>query len=131
MSNISSYENKQEDIKNLKTPQIESFKNIYEGTDYKIHFVIKEFTAVCPKTGLPDFGEIEITYKPDALCVELKSLKYYMLFYRDLGIFHENVVNKITDDFVAAIKPTYLKVKGDYNLRGGIQTIVEREYYKP
>lgn len=129
--NFSSYEGKQEHIRSLKTPEIETFKNIYPDVDYLIHFEIPEFTAVCPKTGLPDFGTIRITYKPNLKLVELKSLKEYFLFYRNLGIFHENVVNRVLEDFVAACDPKYIKVVGDYNIRGGIKTVVEREYYKP
>lgn len=125
---ISSYEGKQDQIPELDTPEIETFSNVYQGRDYTIDFTIPEFTAVCPKTGLPDFGTIYITYKPDQVCLELKSLKEYMLFYRDLGIFHENVVNKITEDLIRAANPIYLKVVGDYNLRGGIKTVVEREH---
>jgi 7-cyano-7-deazaguanine reductase len=127
-SKISSYDGKQSHIPELKTPPIETFENVYKNSEYLVHFEIPEFTAVCPKTGLPDFGTIKISYKPGAKCIELKSLKEYILFYRNLGIFHENVVNKILDDFVQACDPKYVKVIGDYNLRGGIKTVVEREY---
>lgn len=128
MKNLkSSYDDKQTNIKALKTPLIETITNIYEGNDYSIDFSIPEFTAVCPKTGLPDFGTIEISYIPRKVLVELKSLKEYILFFRPIGIFHENVVNKIFDDFVKAAKPKYLKVVGDYNPRGGIKTIATRE----
>ncbi len=128
MKNLkSSYDDKQTNIKTLNTPLIETITNIYEGNDYSIDFSIPEFTAVCPKTGLPDFGTIEISYIPRKVLVELKSLKEYILFYRNIGIFHENVVNKIFDDFVKAAKPKYLKVVGDYNPRGGIKTIATRE----
>lgn len=125
--NNSSYEDKQLDVKKLNTPLIETITNIYEGNEYTIDFTIPEFTAVCPKTGLPDFGIIEISYIPKKVLVELKSLKEYILFFRNVGIFHENVVNKIFDDFVKVAKPKYLKVVGDYNPRGGIKTIVKRE----
>lgn len=125
-----SYKGKQDHIKDLQTPTIETFANIYADNEYTIEFSIPEFTAVCPKTGLPDFGTIYITYIPGQLCAELKSLKEYILFYRNVGIFHENVVNKITDDFIKNIQPKYLKVVGDYNLRGGIKTVVKREWKK-
>ncbi len=129
MEKISSYEGRQFEIPNLKTPEIETFQNVYPNVDFTVYFEIPEFTAVCPKTGLPDFGTIKITYKPNQKLVELKSLKEYFLFYRNLGIFHENVVNKVLEDFVKACSPKYIKVVGDYNLRGGIKTIVEREYF--
>jgi 7-cyano-7-deazaguanine reductase len=122
----SSYEGKQNHIIKLVTPKIETFTNIYKGNVYSIDFTIPEFTAICPKTGLPDFGTIFISYKPSHVCVELKSLKEYILYYREIGIFHENVVNKIYDDIYMAAKPFYLKVIGDYNPRGGIKTSVER-----
>lgn len=130
MNTISTYEGKQDHILNLKTPVVETFKNIYADSDYLIEFSIPEFTAVCPKTGLPDFGTIEISYKPNLVCIELKSLKEYMLFYRNIGIFHENVVNKILDDLVLCVDPVYMKVRGDYNIRGGIKTVVTKEYKK-
>ena len=88
MKKKSSYEDKQTHIINLKTPEIETFTNIYKDRDYTIDFTIPEFTAVCPKTGLPDFGTIHISYIPDKFCVELKSLKEYMLYFRNVGIFH-------------------------------------------
>jgi len=83
---------------------------------------------VCPKTGLPDFGEIRITYAPAASCVELKSLKYYMIEFRNKGIFFEAVTNQILDDLVAAIQPRRMKVVGDFSVRGGIKTVVTAEY---
>ena len=128
--NLSSYEGKQDHIPELKTPAIEIFTNVYSGKEYTIDFTIPEFTAICPKTGLPDFGTVHITYKPDKQCIELKSLKEYILFFRNVGIFHENVVNKITEDISTACKPSYLKVRGEFNIRGGIQTSVEREFRK-
>ena len=127
---VSTYDDKQDHIIQLDTPPIETFKNIYSSNKYLIDISIPEFTAVCPKTGLPDFGTIHISYEPADCCVELKSLKEYILFYRNLGIFHENVVNKILDDFIKWVNPNYVKVIGDYNLRGGIKTTVTREYKK-
>ncbi|PJZ68190.1 NADPH-dependent 7-cyano-7-deazaguanine reductase QueF [Leptospira perolatii] len=125
---ISSYEGRQDHIPSMELPEIESFANVYEGKDYTIDFTIPEFTAICPKTGLPDFGIIQIVYIPTTRCLELKSLKEYILAYRNLGIFHENVVNRILEDIVKSVHPKYLKVSGDYNLRGGIKTVVTREY---
>ncbi|GBF49010.1 7-cyano-7-deazaguanine reductase [Leptospira ryugenii] len=122
------YEDRQDHIPQLETPKIEWFQNVYAGEEYKVEFTIPEFTAVCPKTGLPDFGTIMIEYIPREKCLELKSLKEYFLAYRNIGIFHENVVNKVLEDLVKAVDPMYLKVVGDYNVRGGVKTIVRREY---
>lgn len=126
-STKSDYEGRQEHIPGLVTPVIEVFENIYPGKDYLVKLEIPEFTAICPKTGLPDFGTIEISYRPAKVCLELKSLKEYFIFYRNLGIFHENVVNKVFDDISKACQPNALKVKAVYNVRGGITTTVERE----
>ena len=87
-----------------------------------------EFTSVCPKTGLPDFGEIRITYVPDELCIELKALKYYMIDFRNKGIFYEAVTNQILDDLVAAIQPRRMTVLGNFSARGGITTSVTATY---
>ena len=124
------YENKQGHILKLKTPNIEVFKNIYSGRDFHIKLDILEFTAICPKTSLPDFGRISINYIPDEVCLELKSLKEYFLFYRNVGIFHENVVNKTLEDLVSICKPKYLRVEAKYNVRGGIETTIYREFQK-
>lgn len=128
MTESGEYEGRQGHIPQLETPPIEVFENVYAGNDYLIELENPEFTAICPKTGLPDFGVIYISYKPGKYCLELKSLKEYFVFYRDMGIFHENVVNKVLDDLVRASSPRYLKVRADYNVRGGIKTRVEREY---
>ncbi|WCL47877.1 preQ(1) synthase [Leptospira sp. GIMC2001] len=128
--NLSSYEGRQTHIPDLETPKIEVFENVYKGRDYSIEFTIPEFTAICPKTGLPDFGIIEVTYSPNENCIELKSLKEYILAFRNIGIFHENVVNKLVEDLISASKPNYLKVRGNFNPRGGIKTVVTREYKK-
>ena len=122
------YEGRQDHIPELETPPIEVFENVYSGKQYQIKLEIPEFTAICPKTGLPDFGIIEIVYSPAKYCLELKSLKEYFIFYRNLGIFHENVVNKVLEDIVSACHPVSVKVKAVYNVRGGITTTVEREY---
>ena len=128
MKKKSSYENLQGSIRNLKTPAIEVFKNIYEDRDYVIHFDVPECTCICPKTGLPDFLTIQLIYKPGECCIELKSFKLYIVAFRNVGIFHENLVNKILDDVVACVHPKWAKVEGIVNPRGGIQTTVTAEY---
>ncbi len=125
---VDSYDNRQGDIPSLKTPVIETFKNVYPKKRFTVHLEIPEFTAMCPKTGLPDFGIVFLEYQPSICCIELKSLKNYFLFYRTVGIFHENVANKVLDDICQACTPHYAKIKVEYNLRGGIRTIVVREY---
>ncbi len=126
--NYSSYEGLQKNIRGLKTPKIEVWKNEYPDKIYTISLEIPEFTCICPKTGLPDFAAIRIEYSPDKHCIELKSFKMYTIFYRNLGIFHEHVINKILDDFTAACKPRRVKITGEFNPRGGIKTTVTREY---
>src|SRR5437667_11439640 len=96
--------------------------------DYGIAIQCPEFTSVCPKTGLPDFGEIRISYVPDAQCVELKSLKYYLIEFRNRGIFYESVTNQILDDLVAALQPRRMTVVGDFSVRGGMTTVVTASY---
>ena len=122
------YEGLQGKVRNLKTPVIETWKNQYPDKDYIITIDIPEFTCICPKTGLPDFANITIKYIPDALCLELKSLKMYTIFYRDIGIFNENVVNKILEDCVRSCKPRSMVITGEFNARGGIKTTVSAEY---
>ena len=126
--NESEYEGKQDEIRSWVTPPIDTFDNLYPDRDYEISMSIPEFTCVCPKTGLPDFANLTLTYCPDQKCIELKSFKEYILAYRNIGIFHENVVNKMVDDIVESIKPCKLKLEGVFNARGGIQTTVSREY---
>lgn len=111
-----------------KLPEIETWPNQYPG--YEIEIVIPEFTSVCPKTGLPDFGKITLTYVPDKLCLELKSLKMYELEYRNLGIFYENVVNKFLRDVVRACKPVSATVTGEFTPRGGIQSRITASWSK-
>jgi 7-cyano-7-deazaguanine reductase len=103
-------------------PPLEVFPNQFPG--YEIEIVIPEFTSVCPKTNLPDFGTLTIQYVPGKYCVELKSLKTYELGYRNLGIFYENVVNRFLGDFVAAVKPVSATVTGEFTPRGGIHSKV-------
>ena len=110
--------------------EIETFPNPQPGRDYEIETRVLEFTSLCPKTGLPDFGEILVTYVPDALCLELKSLKYYFLSFRDQGIFYEAVTNRILDDLVAACQPRRMEVVGDFSTRGGLKTVVRVKYEK-
>jgi 7-cyano-7-deazaguanine reductase len=105
-----------------KLPEIETWPNQYAG--YEIEIVMPEFTSVCPKTGLPDFGKIVLNYVPDKLCLELKSYKMYLLEYRNLGIFQENVVNRVLEDVVKAAKPVRAEVIGDWSPRGGLSTLV-------
>jgi 7-cyano-7-deazaguanine reductase len=110
---------------------LETFPNPRPERDYQIDIRCPEFTSLCPKTGLPDFGEILITYTPDASCIELRSLKYYLLAYRNEGIFYEAATNRILDDLVAACRPRRLRVTGAFSARGGITTTVIAEYSAP
>ena len=112
----------------MSSPTLETFPNPKPGRDYEIAIRCPEFTSVCPKTGLPDFGEIRITYVPDATCIELKALKYYMIDFRNKGIFYEAVTNQILDDLVAACRPKRMTVVGDFSARGGITTTVTASY---
>jgi 7-cyano-7-deazaguanine reductase len=109
---------------------IETFPNPRPGRHYQIDIRCPEFTSVCPKTGLPDFGEIRISYTPDERCIELKALKYYLIEFRNRGIFYENVTNQILDDLVAACQPRHMTVVGDFSVRGGIKTSVTATYEK-
>ena len=109
-----------------RLPEIETFPNQFP--DYEIRIDIPEFTSVCPKTGLPDFGTVRIAYVPRKTCLELKSLKDYILAYRNLGIFYENAVNRILEDVVRASRPVRVTVIGEFNPRGGIKSVVEARY---
>lgn len=111
-------------------PSLETWPSQFPD-DYELRITIPEFTSICPKTGLPDFAVLEITYVPDQRCVELKSLKEYLLAYRNLGIFNENVVNRVLRDLVAALAPRRVKVRGVFTPRGGIQTTVEASHPRP
>ncbi len=110
-------------------PEIESWPNQFPA--YEITIDDPEFTSVCPKTGLPDFGRITITYLPDKRCLELKSLKEYLFSYRNLGIFQENAVNRILEDIVRAAKPVWAVVRGEFRPRGGISGSVEARWPRP
>jgi 7-cyano-7-deazaguanine reductase len=103
-----------------KLPEIETWPNQFPG--YEIEIVFPEFTSVCPKTGLPDFGTLTLRYVPDKKCLELKSLKMYLLAYRNLGIFYENVVNRFLRDVVAAVNPVSATVTGEFTPRGGLHS---------
>ena len=108
--------------------QIETFPNPFPGRDYTIDMECPEFTCLCPKTGQPDFATLYISYIPEKLCIELKSLKLYLVSYRNEGGFHENLTNVILDDLVAACRPREMKIVGDFNVRGGIRTTVTVEH---
>jgi len=125
------YEGLQENVRNLKTPAIDTFENKYPDRDYMVDLSTDEFTCICPKTGLPDFAVLNIHYKPAAKCLELKSFKYYLISYRNVGIFHEHLTNKILDDIVKACHPRYAKVEVVMKPRGGIATTVTAEYPQP
>lgn len=127
----SSYEGRQDHIREWKTPEIETFRNIYSDREYEIRMETTEFSCVCPKTGLPDFATLILTFVPAEHCIELKSFKEYLLAYRNQGIFHENVVNRVSDDLIATVKPRRLRLEGRFNNRGGIQTTVVRDYEQP
>jgi len=109
-------------------PEIECWLNQYPGRDYVVTIEAPEFTCVCPRTGLPDFATLQVEYVPGPRCIELKSFKMYLLAYRQMGIFHENVVNLIRDDIVAAAAPRRLEVRGTFNVRGGLRTTVCAHY---
>ena len=110
-------------------PDIETWPNQFPG--YEIVVDDPEFTSVCPRTGLPDFGTITIRYMPGKDCLELKSLKEYLQFYRNLGIFQENIVNRVLEDVVRCSKPVWAEVKGDFRPRGGISTVVIAKWPRP
>ena len=107
-------------------PDIETWPNQYKG--YEITIQIPEYTAICPKTGLPDFGTITLSYMPDKACLELKSLKLYIHAYRNVGIFYENAVNRILQDIVTACRPVRAKVTGEFTARGGLRSTIEVRY---
>jgi 7-cyano-7-deazaguanine reductase len=109
---------------------LETFANRHPGRDYLIEHNCPEFTSVCPNTGQPDFGTIRISYTPDRLCVELKSLKLYINSFRNVKIFHEHVINVILEDFVLACDPLSVEIEGDFHVRGNIKTVVRASYKK-
>lgn len=109
-----------------RLPRLEVLPNQFRG--YTVTIAIPEYSSVCPKSGLPDTGLVTIKYEPDRYFVELKSLKFYVLGYRSLGIFYENAVNRILKDFVRAVKPRWAQIRGEFNPRGGMTTTVEAAY---
>ena len=112
----------------MSSSTIVTFPNPRPERDFEIAISCPEFTSVCPMTGLPDFGEIRISYVPESACIELKSLKFYFIEFRNRGIFYEQVTNQILDDLVAAIAPRRMTVVGDFSVRGGISTVVTATY---
>jgi len=111
-----------------RSKELETFANPRPERDYEINLECPEFTCVCPRTGQPDFATIRIQYVPDSLCIELKSLKLYLWSYRNEGAFHEDVTNRILDDLVQACRPRSMSVVGNFNVRGGIHTVVTASY---
>jgi 7-cyano-7-deazaguanine reductase len=109
-----------------RLPQMETWPNQFKN--YEITIDIPEYTAICPKTGLPDFGTIRIGYVPDKQCLELKSLKLYIHAYRNLGIFYENAVNCILRDVVNACRPVWARVTGEFTARGGLRSVIEAKF---
>ena len=110
--------------------RLQAVANPHADRDYEVTMAVPEFTCLCPITGQPDFATIRIRYVPDQHLVELKSLKLYLWSYRQEGAFHEDVTNRILDDLVAAIRPRWAEVVGDFNVRGGIKTEVRATYGK-
>lgn len=119
------------DLGTLELPPIEVVDNLVRERPYSVSFTIPEFTCVCPMTGQPDFATLRITYVPKAHLIELKGLKLYIHAYRNVGIFHEFVTNKILSDLVAACDPLHMEIEGDFNVRGGIKTVVKAAYKCP
>jgi 7-cyano-7-deazaguanine reductase len=111
-------------------PELIVFPNPYPERDYEITHVNPEFTSVCPVTGLPDFGEITMRFVPDKLCVELKSLKYYFIGFRNRGIFYEAVINEILEDMVTAMEPRWMEITGKFSTRGGLHSNVAAKFTK-
>jgi 7-cyano-7-deazaguanine reductase len=128
MPKRSDYQPHQKKFLDAALPALEVVDNHYADREYLIHFEIPEFTCVCPKTGQPDFATLRVDYVPGARLVELKSLKLYIHGYRDIGVFHEHVANKVLDDLVAAVKPRRARLSADFNVRGGIHTVVTASY---
>lgn len=122
------YEGRQNHIPGMKMPEIETWEFQYPGSATTLEVSVPEFTCICPKTGLPDFATLVITYVPNKLCLELKSFKEYINSFRELGIFHEHVVNRVLADCVKACKPREMEVRGVFNARGGIQTTASASF---
>lgn len=112
----------------MKLAPLDTFAYKYKGKEIKISFTCPEFTAICPFSDFPDFATIKIEYVPNELCIELKSLKLYINTFRSAKIFHEHVINRILDDFVAACDPLAFDIEGDFNIRGNIKTVISASY---
>jgi len=119
------------DFEAMELPDIQVVDNLVQERSYSVTFTIPEFTCVCPMTGQPDFATFRITYVPDAHLIELKGLKLYINAYRNVGIFHEFVTNKILSDLAAACRPLRMEIEGDFNVRGGIKTVINATYERP
>jgi len=115
-------------LSSIDVDVLETFPYEHTGKDIVINIETNEFTAVCPWSGLPDFATIRVDYIPTNVCIELRSLKYYLLSYRNVGIYQEHAVNRILEDLVKCALPKWMKVTADYNLRGGVHTVASREY---
>jgi 7-cyano-7-deazaguanine reductase len=117
-----------ENVSSIDVAALETFPYEYPGKDITISIDTDEFTAVCPWSGLPDFGTIRVDYVPGRVLIELRSFKYYLLSYRNVGIYQEHAVNRILEDLVRCAKPKWMKVTADYRIRGGVHTVASREY---
>jgi 7-cyano-7-deazaguanine reductase len=115
----------------VRDAKLESFENRSRHRDYEVSFTCPEFTCLCPLSGFPDFATIFFRYVPDARCVELKSLKLYINRYRNEYVYHEDVVNRILDDFIETVDPKWVEVVGDFNVRGNIKTVITASHQKP
>lgn len=124
----SAYDDRQDHIPTLLTPEIETFRFMFPGSATVLVVETSEFTCVCPKTGLPDFATLKIRYRPKELCLELKSFKEYLLSFRPIGIFHEHAVNVFKRDLVKACQPEWMEITGIFNARGGITTTAIATY---
>jgi 7-cyano-7-deazaguanine reductase len=120
-----------QDLSTVDVSVLETFPYEYPGKDIVMTIDTDEFTAVCPWSGLPDFATIHIAYIPSTVCIELRSLKYYLFSYRNVGIYQEHLVNRILEDLVRCSKPRWMKVSADYKVRGGIHTVASREHTSP
>jgi 7-cyano-7-deazaguanine reductase len=116
------------DLSTIDVDVLETFPYEYAGREIIMTIDTDEFTSVCPWSGLPDYARIHIEYIPDRTCIELRSLKYYFLSYRNVGIYQEHLVNRILDDLVHCARPRWMKVAADYQVRGGLHTVATREY---
>lgn len=117
-----------QDLSSIDVSVLETFPYEYSGKDIVMTITTDEFTAVCPFSGLPDFATIHIEYIPAKVCIELRSLKYYLFSYRNVGLYQEHLVNRILEDLVRCARPRWMKVVADYRVRGGIHTVASREY---